>query len=268
MAKLTLVDITSLASPSTPATLNSNSAAIETALENTLSRDGTAPNQMEADFDMNSNDILNCGNIYCTGLFIDGVEHINEGTGGGGGGEYVLKAGDTMTGNLNWQNGSDVVSIGIIAGGDMNISPDDNNHIVYINAATADAGNTGQLITGRFRSAMPIEQRNTSVVVQSGPTGVGSALVRCSSASPVSLTIRKNDGTAAADWHIGNYFSVLQEGAGAVTLAGQNGNVVLNRAATFTGNTTREQFSVITATLYSVSGGVETWVITGDLAQA
>jgi hypothetical protein len=40
-------------------TINSNSAATETALENTLSRDGTLPNQMMSDLDMNSNQILN-----------------------------------------------------------------------------------------------------------------------------------------------------------------------------------------------------------------
>ena len=39
--------------------LNANLDAIETALENTLSRDGTSPNQMEAVIDMNSNKIIN-----------------------------------------------------------------------------------------------------------------------------------------------------------------------------------------------------------------
>lgn len=39
--------------------LNTNFDAIETAFENTLSRDGTAPNQMEASIDMNSNPLLN-----------------------------------------------------------------------------------------------------------------------------------------------------------------------------------------------------------------
>jgi hypothetical protein len=39
--------------------LNSNLDAIEAALENTLSRDGTSPNQMEAQLDMNDNRITN-----------------------------------------------------------------------------------------------------------------------------------------------------------------------------------------------------------------
>lgn len=39
--------------------LNANFDAIETALENTLSRDGTLPNNMDANFDMDSNRIIN-----------------------------------------------------------------------------------------------------------------------------------------------------------------------------------------------------------------
>lgn len=39
--------------------LNANFDAIETALENTLSRDGTAPNGMDANLDIDSNRIIN-----------------------------------------------------------------------------------------------------------------------------------------------------------------------------------------------------------------
>lgn len=54
MAKLTLADLTSLQNQQTAINqINNNSALIETALENTLSRDGTAPNQMGANLDMN-----------------------------------------------------------------------------------------------------------------------------------------------------------------------------------------------------------------------
>lgn len=60
MAKLTLSDIANaLNDNSAVATVNANSALIETALENTLSRDGTTPNTMSANLDMNSNRIVN-----------------------------------------------------------------------------------------------------------------------------------------------------------------------------------------------------------------
>lgn len=57
MAKLTLYDLSS--GSFTVDLLNANFALIETALENTVSRDGTAPNPMTAPLDMNSNRILN-----------------------------------------------------------------------------------------------------------------------------------------------------------------------------------------------------------------
>src|SRR5512139_2729443 len=60
MSKLVLSDVTSGYASTT--VVNANNAAIETALENTLSRDGTGPNQMGAALDMNGFNILNQGN--------------------------------------------------------------------------------------------------------------------------------------------------------------------------------------------------------------
>lgn len=61
MAKLTLSDVTNLTGdPVTAASaINVNNALIEAALENTLSRDGTSPNAMSANLDMNSFRITN-----------------------------------------------------------------------------------------------------------------------------------------------------------------------------------------------------------------
>ena len=44
-------------------TLNANYEALRDAFDNTVSRDGSTPNTMNADFDMNSNDILNVNTI-------------------------------------------------------------------------------------------------------------------------------------------------------------------------------------------------------------
>lgn len=59
MAKITLSDIADIRHPSAATTINANNALIETAIENTLSRDGTTPNQLTTDLDMNSNQIIN-----------------------------------------------------------------------------------------------------------------------------------------------------------------------------------------------------------------
>ena len=58
MAKITLNDPSTLDS-SILALIAANNTACETAMEKTLSRDGTSPNAMEADLDMNGNQILN-----------------------------------------------------------------------------------------------------------------------------------------------------------------------------------------------------------------
>lgn len=59
MSKLVLNDIASGFQSNTAA--NTNNTLIETALENTLSRDGTSPNQMGANIDMNTYSVINLG---------------------------------------------------------------------------------------------------------------------------------------------------------------------------------------------------------------
>lgn len=58
--KITLGSIASFQNDTSAVTqYNANNALITTALNNTLSRDGTSPNQMSTSLDMNSNQILN-----------------------------------------------------------------------------------------------------------------------------------------------------------------------------------------------------------------
>lgn len=79
MAKLTLTSIASGVNTNSSITaINANSDAIETALENTLSRDGTSPNTMGANLDMNSHKIVNlttptANTDAATKLYVDTV---------------------------------------------------------------------------------------------------------------------------------------------------------------------------------------------------
>lgn len=58
--KVSLTNLANLQNENTAVTaINANNAAITTAINNTLSRDGTTPNQMSATLDMNSNRIIN-----------------------------------------------------------------------------------------------------------------------------------------------------------------------------------------------------------------
>lgn len=53
-------------------TLNANFDSIQASLNNTLSRDGSTPNTMEADLDLNNNDILNVRNLSLNSLVLAG----------------------------------------------------------------------------------------------------------------------------------------------------------------------------------------------------
>lgn len=60
MTKITLSDLVNLQNEgSAVLTINTNNDTVVTAIENTISRDGTAPNMMAADLDMDSHRILN-----------------------------------------------------------------------------------------------------------------------------------------------------------------------------------------------------------------
>lgn len=73
MTKLVLDDIGSTLTNTAATTLNNNNAKIEQALENTLSRDGSTPNNMQADLDMDSNDLLNVDNLHANTIVLDGT---------------------------------------------------------------------------------------------------------------------------------------------------------------------------------------------------
>lgn len=100
MTKVTLDNVGSLIDATTAqTTINDNSAAIVTAVENTLSRDGTAPNQMGAPLDMNSQRIINLpaplGNTEPVRLVdledVDGTITINAIPAGGTTGQPLAK---------------------------------------------------------------------------------------------------------------------------------------------------------------------------------
>lgn len=59
MAKLTLTDISNTETTSLVSVYNNNNSLIEAALENTLSRNGSSPNQMGSNLDLNNNRIIN-----------------------------------------------------------------------------------------------------------------------------------------------------------------------------------------------------------------
>jgi len=76
MAKLTFTEIDNINASGAASTINANFTAVAAAIEKQLSRDGTTPNVMSADLDMNGFTILNAEGI--------------EGSGDGGGSSFTI----------------------------------------------------------------------------------------------------------------------------------------------------------------------------------
>ena len=68
--KATLTDVTD--TPNNASAINTNINAVNDKLDNTLSLDGSTPNAMNADFDLNGHDLLNGGSINTTNLYLGG----------------------------------------------------------------------------------------------------------------------------------------------------------------------------------------------------
>lgn len=119
MSKVTLSTVSELqAFPSAAANINSNSDTIETAFDNTISRDGTAPNTMQAPLDMNSQQIINLPSpsTGTSPLRLTDASVLNGGgtiatiPAGGTTGQAIIKASNT---NYDLTYGNIVSSVGV-----------------------------------------------------------------------------------------------------------------------------------------------------------
>lgn len=67
MAKKPTISTVASGYQGTP-TINNNFDSLRNAFDNTLSLDGSTPNAMGADLDMNGNDIINASGLYINGV--------------------------------------------------------------------------------------------------------------------------------------------------------------------------------------------------------
>lgn len=121
------VNVTLLNS-NTVANIDANFQRVVTALQDVLGRSGTGPNQMNADVDMNNNDLLNVNGIDAKNIWIDG-EPVYPGAGGGGGGGGIPPGG--LQQNLN-MNGYNINNVGRL-----------NTTELYVNGVPITGGGSG-----------------------------------------------------------------------------------------------------------------------------
>jgi hypothetical protein len=171
--------------------VNAELAKIETAISEMLDRDGTAPNQMEGDLDLNSNDILNAGAINGQTLTVDGTLSV--------GGSEITGAGDTdATADYNWTGQHTYTTTPTVNGNDVVTEATVNSTPITINTQT---GTT-----------------YVSVLAAAG------AVILMDNAAANTFTVPAN---ASVAYPVGTIISVCQYGAGATSI-NQEGGVTVN----------------------------------------
>lgn len=111
-----------------------------------------------------------------------------------------------------------------------------------------------------YTTALDIVSATTNITVDSGSHNT---LILVNSPTPVTVTIRVNTG-ADVDWADGQFFSVMQMGAGAATLAIQGSIGQMIPSPGFL-PTTRGVGSIITATC--IAPDAPAWAASGDLVR-
>jgi len=180
MPKLTLTDIES--GYASTSELNANFEAIEEALENTLSRDGTSPNQMNANLDMNGfriiNELASTGEgfvwegswVTATSYAINNLVNINGNT-------YICVTTHTSTVFANdladgkWEL---IAAKGADGGGSGDVIAA-NNLSEYTASASTARGNIGAAKSGANSDITSLSAISTPLSVTQGGTGEGTA---------------------------------------------------------------------------------------------
>lgn len=194
MSKITLQDLVNLENETSAVTLiNSNSTIIQDAFDNTLSLDGTAPNQMQALLDLNSNQIINLPapaqsssplRLQDLNSFVGGGTVTNIPSGGTTG--QVLEKNSNANFDVKWATGGGggsgtVTSVGLTLPADLTVSGSPVTSTGTLSATWAnETANTvhagpasGSAATPTWRAMVPADL--PTVTLTGNVTGAASA---------------------------------------------------------------------------------------------
>jgi hypothetical protein len=259
VAKITLQSIT--AAFSSISKLNANFSAIATAFENTLSRDGTSPNAMSADLDMNSNRILNLPTALNAAEppRFDQLQTLIANAGFDWKGAWVTSTA-YVANELVENNGTAYICIlAHTSGSDMDEPGVGANTATYwdVIAEKGDTGATGaQGPAGVGFDSLNAQTGTTYTPVLSD---ANDTYITLSNASPITFTVPPNSSVA---YPVGTVLTIEQIGAGQVTVA-QGSGVTVNVYSADTLNLAG-QYAVATL----VKRATDTWTLTGRLELA
>lgn len=171
--KITLSSVTNLSNTTTSQnTINNNFAAIQTAFDNTLSRDGTQPNTMLSSLDMNGNRILNLPNP------INGQEPVtlaifNASLAGSGnvpaGGQvgFILMKNSSASFDTIWSPLTGFPSAGALTGTETTIGVQGGNNVQITTQSIANLAFTGSALSG-LPAASTLNPSDLFYIVQGG----------------------------------------------------------------------------------------------------
>lgn len=199
MAKVVLNDVTNFADNSTAVVAtDANNAAIEAAMENTLSLDGTAPNSMGADLDLNSNKVINLdapsnASDAATKDYVDTmqvtppdavvstygatlIDDVNAAAARATLDAAGLTVANVFTKTQTWKHGADVASAAALTLTDGNFF-----HISGTTAITSIATKgIGTLVVLHFEGILTLTHHATNLILPSGEnitTAVGDVII-------------------------------------------------------------------------------------------
>lgn len=300
MTKLTLSNVQNFQNESAAVTaLAQNNAATVAAMENTVSRDGTLPNHMNAEFDMNSNRIINLPDAVSDQEPATYSQLVDFAAAVGGGavtqGQYVVMSADPTL--LNERVLTAGTNIGITDGGangNVTIAVNDNelnalatttaaaNKLPYFNGATTatttdlsaygrtlidDADATTARATLGLVIGTDVQPKDTDLDAVAGlsttgliaRTGSGTAATRTLTAPAAGITVTNGDGVA------GNPTLVLANDLAAVEGLAGTGLITHTAANTMTERTLTAPSAGITITNPAGIAGNPTFALADDL---
>ena len=229
MAKLTLNNI--ISGFTALFNINANNELIEDAIENTLSRDGTGPNTMQADIDMNGHRVVNVGSPLGSNDLVT-VEYLTD---------ELSKQSSNVVGNINATTTDVSIHSLTVGRGGGSSAPSTNTALGFHanNALTTSAGNTA---LGYNTLANNVVGSNTAVGYSAGAattTGSNNIFVgvnagNTNTSGAFNTYIGPNSGTNS----LGNYNTIIGAYNGAAlasnlgpTSTGVSNNVVLSDGA-------------------------------------
>lgn len=227
------------------AAINENFNDIADVLSDKLDRVSGLPNHMERDLDLNGNDILNVGTIsFGNGTVIGGdnpwpgsgvtpgvtVPKFWQFTGNGTTKDFVISGADVAD-DLHY----DVAIAGVAQNPgvdyDIIIGPAPyTTSIIRFAVAPANLAVGWAVLRAFTSNATSVVNPQAQVFTIAGATATIDATYRqghilCTSATPVTITLRANTGSLTQDWKSGDYFTIVQKGTGQVTVTAASGTI-------------------------------------------